>query len=82
MSREDMERIAGMWLQSFNSGEFSQIIELTTPGASFVADDSDDELLDEAFGRFEARDDPSYRLCRVAGISSKRCNWSSGIHRP
>ena len=67
MSREGMERMAGTWLQTFNSGEFSQMMDLTTPGASFVADDSDDELLDEAFGHFEARDDPSYTIVSSGG---------------
>lgn len=67
MSTEDMERIASTLLQAFNSGEFSQMSDLLIPGASFVRDDSDDELLDGAFGRFEARDDPSYRTVSSSG---------------
>jgi hypothetical protein len=66
MPTEDMERIASTLLQAFNSGEFSQMIDLLTPGASFVRDDSDDEVLGGAFGRFEASD-PSYRIVSSSG---------------
>lgn len=56
MSREDMERTAAAWLDAFNSGDFAQMRSLVTPGASFVADSSDDALLDKVFGPLEARD--------------------------
>jgi len=72
MSREDMERTAETWVDTFNSGDFSQMMYLVVPGASFVADKSDEAFLDEAFGLFQARDHPSYTIVATDGDIVKR----------